>query len=56
MIQKDTGWTDDYLLWGVSWANMQLKMADAPCYRYNSKGKEQVIDDDELKNWLNTNM
>ena len=56
MIQKETGWTDDYLLWGLSWANIQMKLSDAPYYSYLSGGKNEVITDEELANWLNTNM
>jgi len=58
MIQKETGWTDDYMLWGISWANMQMKLADAPWYKYNRSEKgEQVIDSDEgLCDYLNKMM
>lgn len=27
-IQRETGWTHDYILWGESWFNLQLKMHD----------------------------
>ena len=59
MIQKETGWTDEYLLWGLSWSNVQLKLADAPYYKYKnagSKSEEIVESDDELRKWLNANM
>ena len=26
---KNFGWTYDYLLWGISWLNVQLMVADA---------------------------
>jgi hypothetical protein len=56
MIQKDTGWTDDYILWELSWANLQLKLADAPYYKYGGKtaGKNGgVIDEEDLASFLN---
>lgn len=28
-ICKTYGWTYDYLLWGISWVNVQLILADA---------------------------
>jgi len=55
MIQKETGWTDDYLLWGISWANVQMKLSDAPYYRYRKAG-EQTISEKDLPNWLNATM
>lgn len=57
MIQKETGWTDDYLLWGLSWANVQMKLADAPYYKYGSGKDGKVINDDkELEDYLNKMM
>ena len=55
MIQKETGWTDDYLLWGLSWVNVQMKLADAPYYKYKSgkPGKGDVIDEEDLADFLN---
>ena len=64
MIQKETGWTDEYLLWGLSWANVQMKLADAPYYKYKpgkpgksgksgKYGYDEVIDEDELVGFLN---
>jgi len=55
LLQKETGWTDDYILWGTSWVNLQMKLADAPYYKYNSKsGKnnEKVVDQDQLIEFL----
>ena len=34
-------WTVDYILWGISWANLQLMMADALRSDYKSKEKSQ---------------
>jgi len=57
MIQKETGWTDEYLIWGVAWANIQMKLSDAPYvkYRKGKKGKgEDVVDQKGLEKWLNS--
>lgn len=27
---RSYGWSYDYLLWGISWLNVQLMIADAP--------------------------
>ena len=29
-IQKETGWSHKYILWGEPWINLQIKFADAP--------------------------
>ncbi len=34
-------WSLDYILWGVSWANIQLMMADALRTDYKSKGESE---------------
>lgn len=41
-IQQQTGWTDDYILWGISHANLRMKAADALRYKDN---KVKDIDD-----------
>jgi hypothetical protein len=51
MIQKETGWTDDYILWGISWTNLQLKLADAPRYR-SGKRSCTLKDEKELNSFL----
>jgi hypothetical protein len=51
IIQKETGWTDDYILWGISWANLQLKLADAPRYR-SGKRSHTLKDEKELHSFL----
>lgn len=43
-----TGWTLEYLLWNISWINLQMMIIDAP--RYNtgdSKKKEEIIPEPE---------
>ena len=47
MVQKDTGWTDDYLLWGLSWTSVQMKLADAPRYVYRGKERAKLITDEK---------
>jgi hypothetical protein len=49
-IQKETGWTDEYLLWEIPWINVRMKLADAPHYLY-SKIKE-IKTEDELRDFL----
>lgn len=39
-LLRSFGWTYDYLLWGISWANVQLMIADAP------RTKETPTDDE----------
>jgi hypothetical protein len=48
MVQKDTGWTDEHVLWGMSMANLQMKLADTPCYRYGKK-EAKIVDGNELE-------
>lgn len=39
-LLKQFGWTYDYLLWGISWLNVQMMIKDAP------RTKEQPTDDE----------
>lgn len=39
-IASATGWTVDYILWGISWPNVQMMIADAPRYTTEPKKKE----------------
>ena len=51
-IQKETGWTNRYILWEESWFNLQLKLSDAP--RMIKSGKAKMIEnEDELMEFLN---
>ncbi len=49
-IQKTLGLSNDDLMWGDSWINYRMKMADMPytSYKSESEAKEGTIDD--LKN------
>ncbi len=50
-IQKETGWTHSYILWGESWFNIQMKLADAPRVISNKRARE-IKDNDELLEFL----
>jgi hypothetical protein len=39
-----TGWTYEYLLWKISWVNLQMMIVDAP--RYDSS-KDNTIEEPE---------
>lgn len=41
-------WTWDYLMWGVSWANVTLMMADSQRTDYDSKRGKSNAEDDEV--------
>ena len=45
-LQKQTGWTDNYLLWGVSHLNLKIKAADA--MRYKTKEVKEVENWDDV--------
>lgn len=48
-IAAATGWTVDYMLWEVSWATLQLMLADAPRFTTQPRSKEIVTVDDAKK-------
>jgi len=50
-IQKETGWTQKYILWNESWFNMQLKLPDAPRMGKNKTVKE-IKSDEEMEEFL----
>lgn len=41
-IASETGWNYHYILWGVSWINIQMMLADAPRYIRKSKDKDEI--------------
>lgn len=47
LIQKTFGLTNNELMWGDSWINLKMKMADMPYTSYKSEkeAKEGTIDD-----------
>jgi len=50
-LQKETGWTHDYILWGESWFNLQMKLADVP-RTIKIKRKKEITTDEELEEFL----
>lgn len=42
-IAKNFGYTCDYILWGVSWVNLQMMMSDLPWYDYETKTDEVKV-------------
>ena len=57
-IATQYGWTLDYILDGISWANIQLMMADS-IKSVKKKDDDHDYDnlpqatDDDIKNWAN---
>jgi hypothetical protein len=51
-IQKETGWSHDYVLWGESWFNLQMKLSDAPRLVKGDRAK-RIENDEELEEFLN---
>lgn len=51
LLQKETGWSDEYILWGTSWVNLQMKLADAAHYHYGER-RRTVVDEADLANFL----
>jgi hypothetical protein len=51
-IQKETGWTDEYLLWGISWVNARMKLIDEIHYDYSTEDKKTIGSEDELIDFL----
>ena len=51
-ICKTFGWTYEYLLWGISWLNVNMMMADAA--RINTDEIEKTTDDEVVEVQLKT--
>lgn len=47
LLQKETGWTDEYILWGTNWANLQMKLADAAHFHYGKSNRTKTIDNEQ---------
>ena len=45
---KNFGWTYDYLLWGISWLNVQLMVADAARIKDLDTDNNGVIDTETI--------
>ena len=46
---KYFGWTYSYLLWEISWINIQLMIADMPRTKHNSDEESDFKGDDQEK-------
>lgn len=44
-ILKYFGWTYDYLLWGISWMNVSVMLADGARYESDGDGDGEEKDD-----------
>jgi len=42
-IMEKTGWTLHYILWKVSWANIQLILSDSPGVRTKTKSDKITL-------------
>ena len=51
-ICKTFGWTYEYLLWGISWLNVNMMMADAA--RINTDEIEKTTDNEVVEVQLKT--
>ena len=50
-LQRETGWSHNYILWEESWFNLQMKLDDAPRL-ISSKRKKEIKTDEELEEFL----
>jgi len=50
MIAEKTGWSDDYIMWGITWLNLRMMLADAP--GTTKKPKTIMVDGDQLAKHL----
>ncbi len=62
---RSFGWSYEYLLWGISWLNLQLMIADAPRTKElptdedgNPIDESEIVEQElttkeEIKNYLN---
>lgn len=51
-IIKQTGWTRHYVLWGESWINIRLMLADAPVFKNVPKQGKELEDEEDFKEFL----
>jgi hypothetical protein len=54
-IQKETGWTDGYLLWEIPWVSIRMKLIDEIHYDYSEDDKKTIENEEELVEFLETN-
>lgn len=46
---KTFGFSYDYLMWGISWQNLNLMMADLPWYDYDKKDEATEVKSGDLE-------
>lgn len=51
-IIEKTGWSLKYVLWGISWINIQLMLADGPGVKKKNTNKKEIESDEELIEFL----
>ncbi|GHV10303.1 hypothetical protein FACS1894162_3670 [Bacteroidia bacterium] len=51
-VQKETGWTDDHLLWGIPWVAVRMKLIDEIHYDYTGKSTKTIQNEQELLNLI----
>jgi len=49
MIAEKTGWSYDYIMWGIPWINIRMMLADAPGMSKKSKQVVEVTGDELAK-------
>ena len=54
LLMKEFGWTLDYILWGISFQNVQMLLSDTIDYFSDTKGNstKTISADDETNNEL----
>lgn len=52
MIAEKTGWSDEQILWRISWSKIRMMLADAPAMKKAKKNKKQILEGDELAKML----
>ncbi|WP_185955174.1 hypothetical protein [Solitalea koreensis] len=41
-VTEKTGWTYHYIMWGISWINIRMMLADAPGFKRQKKQPKKV--------------
>jgi hypothetical protein len=53
-IMERYGWTFDYLLWGISWFNVELMLHDSLRIEDAENAEEEILTTkDDIKNYIN---
>jgi hypothetical protein len=55
-IAETTGWTVNYILWGIAWINIRMMLADAPRYiSVKTNQKKEITTAEELEEFWGEN-